>query len=95
LLLGNEEKYALNFATVATGIFLYFSRQMKYFFWKINGFCCLEMKENTRCMFSLCLKNPLSANYEVGQNVPSVKNFVGLNCRRSKLPSVKITVGQN
>jgi hypothetical protein len=72
-----------------------FHAKWNIFFWKINGFCCLEMKENMRCMFSLCLKNLLSANYDVGQNVPSVKNFVGLNCRRWKIPSVKIAVGQN
>jgi hypothetical protein len=64
-----------------------------------------------KSMFLLCLKNPLSANYDVGQNVqsvriavgekfrrsklPSVKNSVGQNCRRSKLPSVKNSVGQN
>jgi hypothetical protein len=64
-----------------------------------------------KSMFLLRLKNPLSANYDVGQNVqsvkiavgekfrrskwPSVKNSVGQNCRRSKLLSVKMAVGQN
>jgi hypothetical protein len=62
-------------------------------------------------MFLLCLKNLLSVNYHVGQNVqsvkiaavqkfrrlklPSVKIAVGQNYRRSKIPSVKIAVGQN
>jgi hypothetical protein len=48
-----------------------------------------------KSMFSLCLKNPLSANYDVGQNVQSVKIAVGQQFRRSKLPSVKNSVGQN
>jgi hypothetical protein len=43
----------------------------------------------------ICLKNPLSANYDVGQNVQLVKIAVGEKFRRSKLPSVKIAVGQN
>jgi hypothetical protein len=37
-------------------------------------------------MFLVCLKIPLSTNYDVGQNVrsvPSVKNSAGQNCRRS------------
>jgi hypothetical protein len=42
-----------------------------------------------------CLKNPLSVNYDVGQNVQSVKIAIGQNCRRSKLPSVKNSVGKN
>jgi hypothetical protein len=46
-------------------------------------------------MFLLCLKNPLSANYDVGQNVQSVKIAVGQKFRRSKWPSVKKSVGQN
>jgi hypothetical protein len=48
-----------------------------------------------KSMFLLCLKKPLSANYDVGQNVQSVKIVVGQNCRRSKIPSFKIAVGQN
>jgi hypothetical protein len=72
------------------------------------------MKDNTRwmvqlefsfiflrkSMFLLCLKNLLSANYDVSQNVQSVKIAVsqiavGQWFRRSKWPSVKIAVGQN
>jgi hypothetical protein len=48
-----------------------------------------------KSMFLLCLKNPLSANYDVGPIVQSVKMAVGQKCRRSKLPSVKMVVGQN
>jgi hypothetical protein len=51
-----------------------------------------------KSMLLLCLKNPLSANYDVGQHVQcvqSVKIAVGEKLRRSKLPSVKIAVGQN
>jgi hypothetical protein len=48
-----------------------------------------------KSMFLLCLKNPLSANYDVGQNVQLVKMAVGETCRQSKSPSVKIAVGQN
>jgi hypothetical protein len=44
-------------------------------------------------MFLLCLKNPLSANYDVGQNVQSVKIAVGEKFRQSKLPPVKNSVG--
>jgi hypothetical protein len=40
-------------------------------------------------------KNPLLANYDVGQNVQSVKMAVGKKFRQSKLPSVKNSVGQN
>jgi hypothetical protein len=47
-----------------------------------------------KSMFLLCLKIPLSANYDVGQNVQSVKMAVGQKCRRSKSPSVKTAVGQ-
>jgi hypothetical protein len=47
-----------------------------------------------KSMFLLCLKNPLSANYDIGQNVQSVKIAVGEKFRRSKLPSVKNSVGQ-
>jgi uncharacterized protein YigE (DUF2233 family) len=45
LLLRNEEKYALN---GATGIILYSFTPNGMFFVENNGFCCLEMKENTR-----------------------------------------------
>jgi hypothetical protein len=48
-----------------------------------------------KSMFLLCLKNPLSANYDIGQNVQSVKIAIGEKFRRSKWPSVKIAVGQN
>jgi hypothetical protein len=41
------------------------------------------------------LKNPLLVNYDVGQNVQSVKIAVGEKFRRSKLPPVKMAVGQN
>jgi hypothetical protein len=34
-------------------------------------------------------------NVAVGQNVQSVKNAVGQNGRRSKIPSVKMAIGQN
>jgi hypothetical protein len=59
-----------------------------------------------KSMFLFCLKNPLLANYGVGQNVqsvkiavgeklPLVKIAVGQKFRRSKSLSVKIAVGQN
>jgi hypothetical protein len=48
-----------------------------------------------KSVFLLCLKNPLSANYDVGKNVQSVKMAVGEKFHRSKLPSVKTSVGQN
>jgi hypothetical protein len=41
------------------------------------------------------LRYPLSANYDVGQNVQSVKIAFGEKFRQSKLPSVKNSVGQN
>jgi hypothetical protein len=47
-----------------------------------------------KSMFLICLKNPLSANYDVSQNMQSVKIAVGEKFRRSKWPSVKIAVGQ-
>jgi hypothetical protein len=43
----------------------------------------------------LCLKKLLLVNYDVGQNVQSVKIAVGEKFRRSKWPSLKIAVGQN
>jgi hypothetical protein len=77
----------------------------------LNGATGIFFYSFTEEYVLLCLKNPLSANYDVGQNVqsvkiavgqkfrpsklPSVKIAVGQNCRRSKLPSVKIAVGQN
>jgi hypothetical protein len=48
-----------------------------------------------KSMFLLCLQNPLLANYDVGQNVQSVKIAIGQKFRRSKLPSVKNSVAQN
>jgi hypothetical protein len=48
----------------------------------LNG--ATEIFLYTLSMILLCLKNPLLANYDVGQNVPAVKIAVGQNCRRSK-----------
>jgi hypothetical protein len=63
--------------------------------YELNGATGIFLYSFTEKYFLLCLKNPLSANYDVGQNVQSVKIAVGQNCRRSKLPSVKNSVGQN
>jgi hypothetical protein len=50
----------------------------------LNGATGIFFYSFTEEYVLLCLKNPLSANYDVGQNVQSVKIAVSKTFRRSK-----------